>query len=307
MSSENLTSAIKHEAFRLGFMLCGVSHATFMDEEARHLESWLERGSHGEMGYMENYFDLRTDPTKLVPGAKSVISLAYNYYTDVRQEDPNAPRISTYAYGRDYHKVVRKKLKELFRFIADNAGDINGRVFVDSAPVLERDWAKRSGLGWMGKNTMLINQHKGSYFFLAEIILDLELAYDNPTSDRCGTCTRCIDACPTGAISENGYILEAQKCISYLTIELKSSIPEEFRGDMENYIFGCDICQDVCPWNRFSMHHKEEQFKPKEKLLKYRKSDWQELTEEIFNEIFEGSAVKRTKYSGLKRNIDFLE
>ncbi|MCL4152337.1 UNVERIFIED_CONTAM: hypothetical protein GTU68_018398 [Idotea baltica] len=256
---------------------------------------------------MENHFDLRTDPTKLVPGSKSVISLAYNYFTESQQVDESAPKISTYAYGRDYHKVVRKKLKELFSIIHEIAGEVDGRVFVDSAPVLERDWAKRSGLGWIGKNTLLLNAKKGSFFFLAEIILDLELEYDAPVSDHCGTCTKCIDACPTDAISESGYIIDGSKCISYLTIELKDAIPSEFKDKMENWMFGCDICQDVCPWNRFSTPHTEPQFNPKPALLEMKKRDWEEITEEIFDELFLGTPVKRTKFTGLKRNIKFLE
>ena len=307
MNASQLTKNIKNEASRLGFFLCGISKAEFMEVEARQLENWLSADAHGEMSYMENHFDLRTDPTKLVPGAKSVISLAYNYFTDKKQHDTASPKISKYAYGRDYHKVVRKKLKELFRFIQVEAGDIGGRVFVDSAPIMERDWARRSGLGWMGKHTLLINKGRGSYFFLAEIILDLILDYDTTVSDHCGTCTKCIDACPTDAISEKGYVLDARKCISYLTIELKNEIPDQFRDKMENWMFGCDICQEVCPWNRFSVHHLEEQFKPKPGLLNMTKRDWLDITEELFNELFEGSAVKRTKFTGLKRNIYFLE
>ena len=306
MTTNALTKSIKAEAEKLGFLACGISQAEFMEAEARRLEKWLESGAHGEMSYMENHFDLRTDPTKLVPGAKSVISLAYNYYTDKIQEDASAPKISKYAYGRDYHKVIRKKLKKLYQFIQSEAGEVSGRVFVDSAPVMERDWAVRSGLGWMGKHTLLINKNHGSYFFLAEIVLDLELEHDTPVTDHCGTCTKCIDACPTDAISENGYILDAKKCISYLTIELKNEIPDEFLGSMENWMFGCDICQDVCPWNRFASQHQEDQFKPKNKLLEMTKRDWLDITEELFNELFEGSAVKRTKFTGLKRNIQFL-
>ncbi len=307
MNSETLSGQIKLEASRLGFFLCGISRAEFMEQEARQLEQWLSSGLQGQMAYMENHFDLRTDPRKLVPESKSVISLAYNYFTEEKQSDASAPIISKYAYGRDYHKVVRKKLKELYRFIQAEIGEVSGRVFVDSAPVLERDWAKRSGLGWIGKHTLLLNKKKGSYFFLAEIIIDAELAYDDPVTEHCGTCTKCIDACPTDAISESGFILNALKCISYLTIELKDQIPDKFKGQLNNWMFGCDICQEVCPWNRFSEAHNENQFLPKSDLMKMTKNDWHEITEEIFNELFEGSAVKRTKYVGLKRNIKFLD
>ncbi len=307
MNKVHLSRAIKEEAYRLGFVLCGVSRAEFMEDEVVRLEQWLSAGHHGQMAYMENHFDKRVDPRLLVPGSKSVVSLAYNYFSDQKQVDADAPKISMYAYGRDYHKVVRKKLKLLYQFIEKKAGHIDGRVFVDSAPVMERDWAKRSGLGWVGKHTLLLNKKMGSYFFLAEIILDLELEYDTPMTDHCGTCTKCIDACPTDAISKSGYVVEADKCISYLTIELKDNIPETFKGQMENYMFGCDICQQVCPWNRFAVPHSEPEFNPKEGLLQMTKNEWLDITEELFNELFQGSAVKRTKYSGLKRNIAFLE
>ena len=259
------------------------------------------------MAYMANHFDKRTDPRKLVPGARSVISLMYNYYTEETQEDPEAPKISKYAYGKDYHFVLKRKLKSLFYFIEEKIGKVEGRVFVDSAPVLERDWARRSGLGWMGKNTMLIHPRAGSYFFLAEVILDLELECDEPIKDYCGTCRRCIDACPTGAISPEGYILDGSKCISYFTIELKDAIPEQYRGKFENWMFGCDICQEVCPWNRFSRPHDEPAFEPKPELLDKTKQEWEEITEEVFRELFRQSAVKRTQYEGLKRNIAFLK
>lgn len=298
---------IKEKAIELGFLLCHITKAKFMDNEARLLENWLNQNYHGEMAYMANHFDLRVDPTKLVPGSKSVISLAYNYFTPVEQIDPSAPKISKYAFGKDYHKVVRKKLNLLFNWIQTTFGEIDGRVFVDSAPVLERDWAKRSGLGWVGKNTMLINPGKGSYFFLGEIICDLELYSDQPLKDYCGTCTRCIDACPTDAISEQGYFMDGSKCISYLTIEYKNRLPEEYRQHMEGWAYGCDICQQVCPWNRFSSQHEEDEFNPHPKLLSMTKEEWSDLTEPIYNEIFEGSAVKRAKFIELKRNIDFLE
>lgn len=298
---------IKSKAKELGFLLCGIAKAERMDDEAHRLEHWLNQHYHGEMSYMANHFDKRTDPTLLVPGAKSVISLAYNYFHEEKPLDDNAPKISMYAYGKDYHKVVRKKLEKLLAEIKQHFCDVAARVFVDSAPVLERDWAKRSGLGWVGKNTLLINPKKGSYFFLCEIILDLELQYDAPISDYCGTCTRCIDACPTDAISPNGYLLDGSKCISYLTIELKNEIPVEFQKKMENWIFGCDICQQVCPWNRFSAEHDEPEFLPNSELLTMTKEAWQDMTEPVFDKLFEGSAVKRTKFAGLKRNIIFLD
>lgn len=306
-NASTLTHLIKAEAYRLGFSFAGVAKAEKMDEEARRLEAWLNRGLHGQMSYMGNHFDKRTDPTLLVPGARSVISLMYNYYTEKKQEDSEAPKISRYAYGEDYHFVIKRKLKDLLHFIREKAGDVQGRVFVDSAPVLERDWARRSGIGWVGKNTMLIHPRAGSYFFLAEIILDLELEYDGPIKDYCGDCRRCIDACPTGAIAPEGYVLDGSKCISYFTIELKEAIPEDYRGRFENWMFGCDICQEVCPWNRFSAPHNEPAFEPKAELLEMRRSDWEEITEEVFRELFRRSAVKRAKYEGLKRNIAFLK
>lgn len=298
---------IKSKAKEHGFLLCGIAKAEKMDDEAHRLEHWLNQHYHGEMSYMANHFDKRTDPTLLVPGAKSVISLAYNYFHEEKPLDVNTPKISMYAYGKDYHKVVRKKLEKLLSEIKQHFGDVAARVFVDSAPVLERDWAKRSGLGWVGKNTLLINPKKGSYFFLCEIILDLELQYDAPISDYCGTCTRCIDACPTDAISPNGYLLDGSKCISYLTIELKNEIPVEFQNKMDNWIFGCDICQQVCPWNRFSAEHDEPEFLPNPELITMTKEAWQDMTEPVFDKLFEGSAVKRTKFAGLKRNIIFLD
>jgi epoxyqueuosine reductase len=258
------------------------------------------------MAYMSNHFDKRIDPTKLVPGSKSVISLSYNYFPEETQPDSSALKISKYAFGRDYHKVIKSKLKILITELQSAIGNFQARCFVDSAPVMERDWAKRSGLGWVGKHTLLLSKQKGSYFFLAEIISDLELTYDSPVSDHCGTCTNCIDACPTDAILENGYILDASKCISYLTIELKGAIPELYSDKMEDWIFGCDICQDVCPWNRFAHQHNEEEFLPSKKLLEMSREEWMEITEEVFDDIFIGSAVKRTKFEGLKRNIDFV-
>tara|TARA_B100000809_G_scaffold190351_1_gene188928 strand:+ start:12944 stop:13876 length:933 start_codon:yes stop_codon:yes gene_type:complete len=299
------THQIKEEASRLGFSFCGVSKAGYLEEEAPHLESWLNKNMHGDMHYMENNFDKRLDPTKLVEGSKSVISLLFNYYPEETQRDDTF-KISKYAYGEDYHFVIKHKLKDIVHFINDNIGEIDARVFVDSAPVLDRAWAKKSGLGWIGKNGMLINKKQGSFFFLAEIILDLELAYDNPVTDHCGTCTACVDACPTEAILPNK-VVDGSKCISYFTIELKDEIlPKEVNGKFNDWMFGCDICQDVCPWNRFSLVHNEPKFKSNAKLLNFSKSEWNEITEEVFQEIFKKSPVKRTKYAGLKRNINFL-
>lgn len=306
MDVKTRTHIVKEVLRQEGFDGIAIAKAEFMEPEAHRLEDWLNKGFHGEMSYMENHFDLRTDPQKLVPGAKSVICLMYNYYIEDQQEDPEAPKISIYAYGRDYHKVIRKKMKRALQSMREKVGDIQGRAFVDSAPVLERDWARRSGLGWVGKHTLLLNPKKGSYFFLAELILDIELDYDTPIKDYCGTCTRCIDACPTEAISPEGYVMDGSKCISYLTIELKEAIPEAFQGKMGNYMYGCDICQQVCPWNRFARQHQEPDFLPKEALKTMKKREWQEITEEVFDHLFQGSAVKRTKYEGLKRNIDFL-
>lgn len=306
MTLQEKSNAIKSKAAEMGFFLCGISKAGFMEEEAASLEKWLNQGHHGEMSYMERHFDKRLDPTLLMPGAKSVLSLGYNYYNAETQSDPEAPKISMYAYGKDYHKVVKKKLQRLLQWVRDRFGEVEGRIFTDSAPILERDWAKRSGLGWIGKNTLLIHPKKGSYFFLAEMLLDIDLYYDHAMSDYCGTCTRCIDACPTDAISAQGYFMDGSKCISYLTIELKSSIPESFAGKMDNWMFGCDVCQQVCPWNRFSTPHQEQEFVPKDALLHKTKEAWFALDSATFEELFQGSAVKRTKFESLKRNIDFL-
>lgn len=305
-TSDYRTKLLRTEAHRLGFEFVGIAQAGYMEEEARRLENWLNRGLHGRMGYMANHFDKRVDPTKLVPGAKSVVCLAFNYFPEKTQEDPTAPRLSRYAYGKDYHTVIKDKLKALLAFLRDEIGDIDGRCFVDSAPVMERDWARRSGLGWMGKNTLLINPRKGSWMFLAELIIDLELEPDGPMKDYCGTCTRCIDACPTEAIHPSGYELDASKCISYFTIELKDSLPDEMRGKFDNWMFGCDICQEVCPWNRFASPHHEPAFEPHPDLLSMSRQEWIDLTEETFQAIFRQSAVKRTRYAGLKRNIQFL-
>ncbi len=298
---------IQEEAYRLGFSFMGVAKADFLEPEAKRLEEWLNQGRQGKMGYLENHFDKRVDPRKLVPGAKSVLSLLYNYHNPTPQKDPKSPKISQYAYGEDYHFVIKDKLKSLFTYIQENIGEIDGRVFVDSAPVMERDWALKAGNGWVGKHTLLIHPKAGSYFFLAELISDLDLPADAPIKDYCGTCRRCIDACPTDAIAPEGYLLDGSKCISYVTIELKEAIPEDFRDKMDNWMFGCDICQQVCPWNRFASPHNEPAFEPHPDLLELTRQDWQELTEETFRKVFRRSAVKRTKYSGLKRNISFLK
>jgi epoxyqueuosine reductase len=298
---------IKTEAKNLGFMFCGIAKAEFLEEEAPRLEQWLKKDMHGEMQYMENHFDKRLDPRLLVDGAKSVISLGLNYYSDNVQADPLAPKISKYAYGSDYHSVIKDRLRQLLQIINEKIGEVGGRAFVDSAPVLDRAWAKKSGLGWIGKNTNLISKQVGSFFFLAELIVDLELEYDiEPTADHCGTCTRCIDACPTNAIV-GPYVVDGSRCISYLTIELKNEIPTEFKGKMDNWMFGCDICQDVCPWNRFSVLHNEPAFEPHPELLHLKSEDLQEITTDVFQKVFKNSAVKRAKFNGLKRNIEFLK
>lgn len=287
-------------------MFCGVSKAEFLEEEAPRLEKWLNSNFHGNMSYMENHFDKRLDPRLLVDGAKSVVSLALNYFPEKIQTN-DSYKLSKYAYGEDYHFIIKWKLKELMKFIQTEIGEVGGRVFVDSAPVLDRAWAKKSGLGWIGKNTNLINKQAGSFFFIAELIIDLELEPDGPVKDYCGTCTACIDECPTNAIPEP-YVVDGSKCISYLTIELKDEIiPKEFQGKIEDWMFGCDICQDVCPWNRFSTPHSEPLLNPKPQLLGLNKKDWEDLTEEVFRDLFKNSAVKRTKFKGLKRNIGFLK
>ena len=306
-NSKKYSQMIKAEALRLGFMACGISKADFLEDEAPRLENWLNQNHHGEMAYMANHFDKRLDPRLLVEGSKSVVSLTLNYYTPQKQLDLNAPKISKYAYGLDYHTVIKEKLQELMYFINENIGEVDGRCFVDSAPVMDKAWAQKSGLGWRGKNTNLISKEAGSFFFLAELIIDLELAYDTPfTTDHCGTCTRCIDACPTDAIIAP-YTVDGSKCISYLTIELKNEIPTEFKGKMQNWMFGCDICQDVCPWNRFATPHQEKAFEPAHELLQLKKEELIEMTADVFKQVFNKSAVKRTKFKGLKRNIDFLQ
>ncbi|CAM1345866.1 tRNA epoxyqueuosine(34) reductase QueG [Tenacibaculum crassostreae] len=303
---QQYSTFIKEQAKRLGFLGCGIAKADFLEKEAPRLEEWLQNGYQGEMHYMENHFDKRLDPRLLVDGAKSVISLSYNYFpSEVQQE--GSYKISKYAYGQDYHHIIKDKLRELLQLINDEIGEVSGRCFVDSAPVLERAWAEKAGLGWNGKHSLLIQKQHGSFFFLAELIIDLELAYDVPfRTDHCGNCTRCIDACPTQAILPNNTV-DGSRCISYVTIELKDAIPLEFKGKMQDWMFGCDVCQDVCPWNRFSKPHDEPLFNPQEGLLGMTKRDWQELTQETFSKVFKKSAVKRTKFSGLTRNIQFLQ
>lgn len=305
-SKQKHTELIKAEAKRLGFLSCGVSKAEFLEEEAPRLEAWLNQNMHGEMQYMENHFDKRLDPTKLVDDSKSVVSLLLNYYPTDTQKDSEAPKISKYAYGKDYHFVIKDKLKYLLNFIQEEIGDVHGRAFVDSAPVLDKAWAAKSGLGWIGKHSNLLTQKVGSFYFIAELIIDLELDYDLPVTDHCGSCTACIDACPTQAIVDP-YVVDGSKCISYFTIELKNEIPTHVQGQFDNWMFGCDICQDVCPWNRFSKPHNEPLFNPHPELLSMSKKEWEEITQEVFSELFKKSAVKRTKYTGLMRNIKFLK
>lgn len=302
--AEKHSRLIKQKAKELGFLSCGMSKAEFLEDEAPRLEKWLQQNMHGEMKYMENHFDKRLDPTKLVEGSKSVVSLLYNYYPQKLQKE-DTYQVSKYAYGRDYHFVIKDKLKDLMQFIQQEIGEVHGRAFVDSAPVLDKAWAKRSGLGWVGKHSNLLTKQVGSFYFIAELIIDLDLAYDTPVTDHCGSCTACIDACPTQAIVEP-YVVDGSKCISYFTIELKDDLPSEMVGKFNDWAFGCDICQDVCPWNKFSKAHQEPLFNPDERLLNYSKKEWEEITEEIFQDIFRKSAVKRTKYEGFKRNIKFV-
>jgi len=306
LNSDTHAALIKQISQRLGFMACGISKADFLTEEAPRFESWLKQGHHGEMGYMARNFDKRLDPRKLVPGAKSVVSLLYNYFPNQVQEDEAAPKIARYAYGKDYHRVIKDKLFAFMHEIQTEIGAVEGRVFVDSAPVLEKAWAAKSGLGWIGKNTNLIRKQSGSYFFIAELIIDLDLTPDSVATDHCGSCTACLDACPTNAFSAP-YQLDASKCISYFTIELKDAIPTEVKGQFDNWAFGCDICQEVCPWNRFSTPHSEPNFEPNPEMLQLSKNDWEEITEEVFSRLFEASAVQRTGFNGLKRNLSFLK
>jgi epoxyqueuosine reductase len=300
------TEIIKNTMYHHGFSFCGISKSGFLQEEEPRLTQWLKNNFHGKMTYMENHFDKRLDTTKLVEGSKSVISVLCNYYTDKKQNDVRSPKISKYAFGEDYHHVIKDKLVIVIEELQQQIGKFDFRVFTDSAPVLDKAWAKKSGLGWIGKNSNLVTKEQGSFFFIAEIICDLELEYDGPIKDYCGSCTACIDECPTEAIV-SPHVVDGSKCISYFTIELKDEIlPKEIKGKMDNWMFGCDICQDVCPWNRFSKKHNEPLFEPKAELLLMKKNEWKELTAEIFQELFKRSAVKRTKFEGLKRNIDFL-
>ncbi len=301
----NYSQLIKQKAEKFGFQSCGISKAEFLEEEAPRLEAWLDKGYHGEMKYMENHFDKRLNPTLLVEGAKSVISLSYNYFPKVKIDEINNFKISKYAYGEDYHEVIKDILKEMVAELQEEIGEFGFRVFVDSAPVLEKAWARKSGLGWVGKNANLITKKHGSFYFLAEIICDLELEYDLAVTDHCGSCRACIDACPTQAIVSDR-IVDGSKCISYATIELKNEIPDYFNGKMDDWMFGCDVCQDVCPWNRFSAPTLQEKFAPNFQKLNFRKNEWKELSQELFSEIFKKSAVKRTKFSGLMRNVNLL-
>ncbi len=299
------TNSIKTEAKRLGFLSCGISKSNFLEEEAPRLEKWLNKNMNGEMSYMANHFDKRLDPRLLVEGSKSVISLLLNYYPEETQTD-DSYKISKYAYGQDYHHIIKTKLRQLHEFITEEIGEVNGRAFVDSAPVLDKAWAAKSGLGWIGKNSNLLTQQVGSFYFIAELIVDLELEYDHAVTDHCGTCTACIDACPTQAIVDP-YVVDGSKCISYFTIELKNELPNEMKGSFDDWIFGCDVCQDVCPWNRFSKPHNEPLFNPNPDLLSMTKKDWEEITVDVFQKVFKKSAVKRTKFDGLTRNIEFLK
>lgn len=305
-TNHNRSIQIKSIAKSLGFDFVGISKAVQLDDEAIKLERWLNQNHHGTMSYMANHFDKRIDPRKLVPGAKSVVSLLLNYYNDNTQTDPEAPKLSMYAFGEDYHFVIKRKLKEFIQRIQLEIGEVEGRVFVDSAPVMDKAWAKRSGLGWVGKNSNIINKSAGSFFFIAELILDLDLEADGPIKDYCGSCTRCIDACPTEAIIQP-YVVDGSKCISYLTIELKTEIEASWKARLDDWMFGCDVCQAVCPWNRFSKPHKEESFNPKEGLLELQKETWLELTEDVFQKLFAKSAVKRTGYNRLKQTIKLLK
>ncbi|ABQ04676.1 MULTISPECIES: tRNA epoxyqueuosine(34) reductase QueG [Flavobacterium] len=304
-SKETYSKFIKEEAKRLGFISCGISKAGFLEQEAPRLEKWLNNNHNGQMAYMENHFDKRLDPTLLVDDAKSVVSLLLNYFPSESQNEESF-KISKYAYGQDYHFVIKEKLKEFLHSIQENIGDVSGRAFVDSAPVLDKAWAAKSGLGWIGKNSNLITQRVGSFYFIAELILDLDLEYDHAVTDHCGSCTACIDACPTQAILAP-YIVDGSKCISYYTIELKENLPNDMKGKFDEWMFGCDTCQDVCPWNRFSKPHSEPLFNPNPDLLSFSKKDWTEITEETFRVVFKNSPIKRTKFDGLKRNIKFLE
>ena len=304
-NKEKYTQLIKAESKRLGFLSCGISKAGFLEEDAPRLENWLHNNHQGQMSYMENNFEKRLNPTLLVEDSKSVVSLLLNYFPS-EEQNKESYKISKYAYGQDYHFVIKEKLKELLNTIQIEIGEVSGRAFVDSAPVLDKVWASKGGLGWIGKNSNLITQKVGSFYFIAELIIDLELEYDHAITDHCGTCTACIDSCPTDAIV-SPYVVDGSKCISYFTIELKENLPYEMKGKLDDWIFGCDVCQDVCPWNRFSKPHKEPLFNPNTELISFAKKDWEEITDEVFKNIFKNSAVKRTKIEGLKRNITFLK
>ena len=306
MDLSSRSALVKLIAREHGFDYCGISKVEFLEEEAPRLDQWLSTNKHGEMKWMEAHYDMRLNPALLVPGAKSVISLLFNYFTSERNSDADSPKISTYAYGEDYHHVIKDKLKSFIATLKERIGEhVEGRVFVDSAPVMDKVWAKKSGLGWVGKNSNLITRHSGSFFFIAEAIVDMELEPDGAIEDFCGTCTKCIDACPTDAISEP-YVVDGSKCISYFTIELKGAIPESEKGKFNNWIFGCDICQDVCPWNRFAKQLDEPRFQPHPQLLNLSKSEWEDLSEQLYQQLFRRSAVKRTKFEGLKRNLRFV-
>jgi len=304
-NKEKYTQLIKTEAKRLGFFSCGISKAGFLEEEAPRLERWLNQNRHGQMAYMEDYFDKRLDPTILVEDGKSVISLLLNYYPSEFQNEESY-KISKYAYGKDYHYVIKKKLRKFLNTIKREIGDVSGRAFIDFAPVMEKAWAAKSGLGWLGKNNNLLTKQVGSFYFIAELIIDLELEYDHATTDHCGSCTACIDACPTQAIVAP-YVVDGSKCISYFTIELKDNLPQEMKGKFDDWAFGCDVCQDVCPWNKFSKPHNEPSFNPNPELLSFTKKDWEEITEDTFNKVFKSSAVNRTQLDGFRRNINFLK
>ena len=298
------TDFIKQASKELGFDFCGISKAEFLENEAKDLDQWLSKNYHGQMAYMANHFDKRLDPRLLVEGAKSVITVILNYFPSEDLNGNSDLKVAKYAFGQDYHKVIKTKLGQLLTEIKTEIGIVNARIFVDSAPVMDKAWAKKSGLGWIGKNTNLINRSMGSFFFIAEIICDLDLVYDGPIKDYCGTCTACIDACPTDALFEP-YKIDGSKCISYFTIELKEQIPQSEKGKFENWVFGCDICQDVCPWNSFSKPHQTAEFQPNDALNI--RSEWREMTEEIFNQVFKDSPLKRSKFEGFKRNIKFID
>ena len=300
---KNYSDFIKNKSIELGFISCGISKSGFLENEIGRFESWLKNNYHGKMSYMERNFDKRMDTRKLVDGSKSVISLLFNYYPS-KEINNNSFKISKYAYGKDYHFIIKDKLKTLLSSMRNEIGEIDGRVFVDSAPIMEKAWAKKSGLGWVGKNTNLISKKTGSFFFIAEIIVDLELEYDVEVTDHCGSCTACLDACPTDALYEP-YKIDASKCISYFTIELKEQFPNDLKKDFNDWIFGCDICQDVCPWNKFSRPNEEPLLNPLKEINQYSKKDWLELTDEVFKVVFKGSPIERTKFNGLKRNIQY--